>query len=448
MNEEIIIGAGPSGLSYGLFSNNKKIILEKNSAPGGHASSFKLNKFTFDYGPHILFSKDKEILNFIVKTLGKNISLCKRNNKISYKQKLIDFPFENDLGSLDPKDNLECIRDFINNKKKVKNPKNLEEWLLNIFGKSICEKYLFPYNEKVWNIKVKNMSMSWASRIPNPPFIDVLKGSIGIKTPGYLHQLYYHYPKNNGYQSISESWAKRLEVNYNFEVNSIKSKNKRLIVTDKYKKSFSCKRLITTMSIKELIKVLKINIPKKIKKDVSSLIVNPMIIISLGIKGLDKKKYTAIYFPEKSFPVNRISYPCTFSKKNGPKNHYSIQAEITCKKNSKIWKMSKNKIINLVITGLIKKKIIKDKKDIVLTDIKKVKESYVVYDTGFEKKIERIRMWFYTRNIILLGRFSFFEYINVDMAVKRSIEIFKKLNNSNTKKKIILKQVLKKKFHA
>ena len=57
-------------------------------------------------------------------------------------------------------------------------------------------------------------------------------------------------------------------------------------------------------------------------------------------------------------------------------------------------------------------------------------------------------MWFYTRNIILLGRFSFFEYINVDMAVKRSIEIFKKLNNSNTKKKIILKQVLKKKFHA
>ena len=70
---------------------------------------------------------------------------------------MVNFPFENDLSSLDPNDNFECIRDFIFNKKKFKKPKNLEEWLLNLFGKSICEKYLFPYNEKIWNVKVKDL---------------------------------------------------------------------------------------------------------------------------------------------------------------------------------------------------------------------------------------------------------------------------------------------------
>ena len=71
--DEIVIGAGPSGLSYSLFSQKKKLIIEKNSSPGGHAGSFRTNGFTFDYGPHILFSKDKDILDFIIKTLKKNV---------------------------------------------------------------------------------------------------------------------------------------------------------------------------------------------------------------------------------------------------------------------------------------------------------------------------------------------------------------------------------------
>lgn len=446
MHKELIIGAGPSGLSYALISNNKPIILEKNSTPGGHASSFKIKKFTFDYGPHILFSKDQDILNFIVKTLGKNTSICKRNNKISFKNKLVNFPFENDLSSLDSNDNFECIRDFIFNKNKFKKPKNLEEWLLNLFGKSICEKYLFPYNEKIWNIKVKDLSMSWASRIPNPPAIDVLKGSIGIKTEGYLHQLYYHYPKKNGYQSISNVWAKKENVIYNSNVKSISLIHKKWIILDSSGRKFECKKFITTMSIKKLIKILKTKIPSRIKSQIEKLIVNPMYIISLGIRGNDKKKYTAIYFPEKNFPVNRISFPGTFSKFNAPKNHYSIQAEITCKKNSKIWKMKNSEVLKIVVDGLISRNIINNKKDIVVSDVKKVDESYVVYDKNYEKNINAIRNWFYKKNIILLGRFSYFEYINVDMAVNRSIEIFKKLNHIKTKKSVLLKRILEKKF--
>ena len=110
-----IIGAGPSGLATALFLKEKTLVLEKENHPGGHASSFTDQGYTFDYGPHILFSKNKAILNFIVSSLGKNVQKQKRNNKISYKGRLIKYPFENDLHSLPIQDNFECLNSFLFN---------------------------------------------------------------------------------------------------------------------------------------------------------------------------------------------------------------------------------------------------------------------------------------------------------------------------------------------
>ncbi len=114
---------------------------------------------------------------------------------------------------------------FINPyKEKYPSPQNLREWLLARFGAGICERYLFPYNEKVWNIPVEDLSMLWADRIPNPAPEDILKSAMGIPTEGYLHQLYYHYPRTGGYQELSNQWSKGVDVKYNFKVASVVKK--------------------------------------------------------------------------------------------------------------------------------------------------------------------------------------------------------------------------------
>lgn len=425
-----IIGAGPSGLTMAMFLNGSCEVLEKSNKPGGHASSFLHRGYTFDYGPHIMFSRNKEILNFMIATLGENVHQSKRNNKISFKNKFIKYPFENDLKSLPIEDNYDCLYSYLFNpyKKKFKKPRNLEEWLLAHFGRGICDKYLFPYNRKVWNIPVSRLSMVWAERIPNPPPEDIIKSSLGFETEGYVHQLYYHYPLKGGYQAISDKWAKKVDVTYSFPVIKItKTKRNTFQVTDGSRVR-EYDMLVSTMPIHELVKIVSFTVPDDVKEAVEKLIVNPMYVVSLGIKGEDENKYTAVYFPEEDFLVNRISFPKTFSPHNAPKGHYSIQAEITCRANSSVWKEKDEKILDHVKDGLLKRGIITNRQDIVCENVHRSKYAYVVYNVDYEKNAQVVRDWFEKQKIFLVGRFSYFEYVNIDGVVARSMEIAEKIN--------------------
>ncbi|HIQ28498.1 MAG TPA: FAD-dependent oxidoreductase, partial [Sulfurovum sp.] len=150
-----ILGGGLSGLSIGYFLNQKNhnfLILEKESECGGLMRSVNVEGFTFDVGgSHIIFSKDKEILNFMVSLLKDNVVKNRRNTKILYKGRYVKYPFENGLADLPKQDNFECLYYFILNlikkeKGEIKPPTNLKEWFYYTFGKGISEKYLIPYN--------------------------------------------------------------------------------------------------------------------------------------------------------------------------------------------------------------------------------------------------------------------------------------------------------------
>lgn len=425
-----ILGAGPSGLCMARFLKAECAVLERGTEVGGHAGSFSREGYTFDYGPHIMFSKNKAVLDYMVRSLGSNVMRCRRNNKISFKGRLIRYPFENDLGALDPEDNFRCTWDFLNNPhgERFRNPGNLEEWLLASFGKGICEAYLFPYNRKVWNIPVNRLSMSWAERIPRPSRETILRAALGFRTEGYLHQLFYHYPKRGGYQALSQAFAARVKpVRFGYEVKSVRRLEAGRWEVSDGKAPLVFDELVSTIPIHELLRVAKFDVPESVRKAVRGLIVNPMYVVSLGIRGEDREKMTAIYFPEKGFLPNRLSYPATFSAENAPPGHHSIQAEITCRAGSGTWKMSDRDVLEHVIAGLVERRLL-TREAITLTDVRRSQYAYVVYDAAYQKNVEIVRDWFWRQRIRLVGRFSYFEYVNVDGAIERAMEIAGKMN--------------------
>lgn len=433
MREKLILGGGASGISTAILLPNSRIV-EGNSKIGGLANSKSIAGFTFDQGPHIMFSKDKDVLSIMVDSLDGNVHTCKRNNVVMINGVLLRYPIENDLYSLPTGIRLAAIQDFLKTKitPSLEKPKNLEEWFLQSFGETLTYIYFKPYNEKIWNIPFAEISMTWADRIPSPPWEDVLRGAMGIKTEGYVHQLYYEYPKIGGYESLMVAWAKQIasdRIRTNSQVEKIERISEyHFVVTINGKQEEFIGDLISTIPLKTLVRVYA-ETPDWVREIVDTLPVNPLITVNLGFEKKDENQYTAVYIPDSDFLVNRISYPGVFSPNNVPsEDHLLIQAEITVTESGSAWFISDAELIEHVIKGLKERNLLKTSDSPIFQYVERIKDAYVVYPNNFENKRQNVIDYFRTQDIFLNGRFGSHNYLNVDGILMQSIELSKEFD--------------------
>ena len=130
----VILGAGLSGISTAYFMQNFEwvdsiTLLEKEERPGGLCRTIRKDGYLYDIGPHILFSKDKEMLELMLSVLDDKNDL-KRSNKILYKQRQIQYPFENDLSKLPEEELHYCINAFNHMAAEMGDPQYIELGLI------------------------------------------------------------------------------------------------------------------------------------------------------------------------------------------------------------------------------------------------------------------------------------------------------------------------------
>lgn len=419
-----ILGGGITGLALGCFIGKNAEILEKEKETGGLCRSLHEKGFTFDYGgSHIIFSKDKEALGFMLNVLGRNRNSRRRNARILFKGRQVKYPFENGLGELPVQDNFECLYGYIENllkreKGKVPAPRNFKEWVYYTFGKGIAEKYLIPYNEKIWNAKATELGIEWIeNRVPQPPVEDIIKSSLGIATEGYTHQLHFHYPKKGGIEALLSAMEKRVSgrVTKNFCVKSIRKDGNEWVVSNgKEERRFD--GLISTIPLFDLVPALK-GVPKEVTKAVRGLRYTSLITVMIGVRGTKLNDVSWLYLPENSTMANRVSFPSNYSAFVAPKGTSSVLAEITCSEKDNLWKRKDSEIAGEIIGDLHKLGLI-DKRKVCYSRVMRTKYAYVVYDLEYEKKMRVIRRYFSKMGIELCGRFSEFKYMNMDACIR------------------------------
>jgi len=434
-DNRLILGAGLAGLSVAHYLGDKVRLLEAGKRPGGLCQSYTKDNFVYDIGGHILFSKDKDILNEILGWLGSNVHQKRRKNEVWYKDRFVKYPFENDLSSLDKQENFECLMSFLQRKDNVS--KNLYDWCVDRFGTGIAQKYLIPYNEKIWKRDPKNMSLHWVDRIPSPPMEDIIKSAIGIKTEGYTHQLNFSYPKTGGIESLIKSLiTKESNIKTEFRVNKIIKKKDEWHISDGNRTEY-CNTLISTMPIFDLVNSLE-NVPEKVVQALSRLQYNSMILVMVGVNHTGLQKQTAFYIPDPNILPHRVCFLNSFSEFNAPTGCSHLVAEITLPPEHKLLKTSKEDVIQRVINDV--KDICEFKEqDIISTDYKVIKYAYVVYDSDYLKNRKIIFDYLDFLGIFYTGRFGSFKYINMDACVRMSKDlVFNKilLNSKNIKESV------------
>ena len=430
-----IIGAGASGLSLALMLDGDVTIFEQSDRTGGHCHATIRDGWTFDRGPHIMFSRDKDVLDFMIASLGDNIHQSRRNNRVFVDGRMVKYPLENDLASLDIDARARCLLDYLINAQSrlADHPSNLDEWFVGNFGEGMTDLYFRPYNEKIWNVPLRDLSMSWSERIPSPPPEDVVKGALGVSTEGYLHQLHYHYPLVGGYQAITDAWTTLLpqgSLRLDTTVTSVVKRDDGVdIVTNSGTEHFD--RVVSTSPLPSLLTMVT-DVPVPIRDAVASLRVNPIDVITLGYRGTDPNKFTAVYFADENYLPNRVSSPSVFSPRNAPDGCYSLQAEITFPPGDDYLTITDEALIAHVHEGYVSSGLVEANCEPVFHDVQRLKFAYVVYTNGYEDAVALVREWAQSVGVTIHGRFGSFDYLNVDGCVRRSQELASELNGRLT----------------
>lgn len=426
-----ILGGGLTGLTLGNMLKCDFEILEANKECGGLCRSLQQDGYTFDYGgSHVIFSKDKKVLDFMVSVLGNNSVKVKRNTKIFYKGRFVKYPFENGLSDLPKEENYECLLGFVKNLLERKGkPKNFNEWCYYMFGKGIAEKYLIPYNEKIWNWKTEKMGIEWVERVPMPPVEDVIKSSLGIETEGYVHQLYFYYPKLGGIQALVASLESNVanRVTKDFKIKSVKKDGDVWTVSDgRVEKNYD--RIVSTIPLTEFAGMLG-DVPLAVADAAENLRCNSLIIVMIGVDKPELNGISWLYFPEKKDgKFCRVSFPFNYSARVAPLGKSSLLAEITCAYGGDTWNMPDEEISESVINDLHKDGIM-DRKNVCFTAVKRNRYAYIIHDLDYSKNVKTVRDYMHSIGIELCGRFAEFEYLNMDACVRRAMDTAKIIND-------------------
>ena len=411
----VIIGAGLSGLSAAYHLNDEHIILEKEGKVGGLCKSIKVDGYVFDYAPHILYTKNDYVENLYKELLKNNIFKKLRRAYIYINDIYVEYPFEVNLNALPPEVIEECINGLLN--RNENKPKNFEEWIYATFGKGIAKHYMFPYNEKIWKYDLSKMGIDWISgRVVSPSIQEIKQGAAQKIRKQYGQNAEFYYPKYDGIGALANQLASSVgNISLNSEVVEIKFVKNQLkikYIKEGGLKEIFTKYIISSIPLPDLVKIID-DVPDEVRRAVGSLVHNSLVCVNIGIKRPKIIDKHWLYFPEKEFIFNRVSFPMNFSKFTAPKGRSSILVEVTHRENI----VDIDDIKEKTVGGLVDANILKENDIIEVCDITNFKYAYIIYDLEHKQNVNIIHKYLKSKNIIPVGRFGEWEYLNMDKSI-------------------------------
>ena len=432
----VVLGCGWAGIlaSYFILRKNpnlKVVCIEASSTPGGLFKSQYVNGFIFDIGgSHVIFSSDSCVLQEMLMLLEGNVISHNRHAYIYTDGTLVPYPFENGIYVLPPEIRAELATHFILAqielmKKRNWRPRNLRDWIVNVFGKAIAERYLIPYNKKIWKRPLEQISADWVyipGRLPQPDIHNIMRSVAGIPTIGYVENAYFYYPAKGGIQALYDAILqelknrdKSLSIKKGERVKVLKKLNDGYLINNRFKVD----KVISTIPLPELVETM--SAPEDVIKAARRLDYNQVIVVGVALDRPAPKQHW-IYVPQHDIIFHRYAWISNYSEYNAPQGKSAVIAEITVPKNSPInveW--VKNKVLeDLSKIGIIRKEEILFVRAWVHT------YGYPIYTISHKSDREIITNWLSEQDIIMLGRWGSWHYWNMDKVYEN---VLKTINN-------------------
>lgn len=429
----IILGGGLAGISLAYFLQDKLNIeaidlFEKEDRLGGLCRSFTHDHITFDIGPHIFFSKDKEILSFMLDILGDNKCELRRSNRIIHKGRLVQYPFENDLSALPPEDCKKCVDTFIDNPYQQYPAGNMLQFFLKTFGEGITNLYLRPYNEKIWKFDPTFMDTQMVERIPRPPDEDILRSAAGETVDGYTHQLYFSYPKSGGTEVFISAFVRKLNhkvtIHTACEVSAVQKEGNGWRVTAGGE-VFNADTLFSCMPV-NLLTGIYADMDENIALCAKNLHYNHIMIAVVTLAEDRAGDNFAFMVADREVIFHRVSKLDFLGENYRKDGSVTYMMEYTYRDDDPVKDWSPEQLKEAFLGGLQRIGFLQYPEEVLSFTVSRFPYAYVIYDLDHNKNMSLIRKYFSGQGVYLNGRFGTFEYWNMDRVVVESKKMAEK----------------------
>lgn len=431
-----ILGAGPAGLWTALsllekYGDLDITVIEKEDSPGGITGSFKYRDMTFDYGSHRLHpATEPELLKKIDKMLRGDLLRRPRNGRIWLEGRFISFPLKpvdlifNLPFSFSSGVAIDSVKSLF---RKKKEGHSFEDTLLAGLGKTISNRFYFPYAKKLWGLSPAELSPVQARK-------RIASGSIGKMIKKALSSLkgasgdsgIFYYPRH-GFGQIAEFTAAAIEkqgacILFNEKVTEVTppSKVQRGIVTISGGKRIETDFLFSTIPVTEFVNLLKSDVPYSVIKASEELSFRSMVFCILEVKTSQYTPFDAHYFPGSDTCFSRLSEPKNYSLAENPADRTGLCFEIPCTEDDEVWKLDSDSVLDLVLADLGKTDL--PEPEVTGFTVIRKKNVYPVYDHAYAGRINAIDEYLGgTNGMISLGRQGLFVHDNTHHTIEMGI---------------------------
>ena len=499
MKKAVIIGAGPAGLTaawYFLqYTDIKPIVVEKEEFVGGIARTAEFAGNRMDIGGHRFFSKNKEIVelwqHFLAeqgapayddKVLQRETELVSggpdpetedrvllkrcRLSRIRYRHKFFPYPVAlgwQTISNLGFKNMAAIGCSYLYSCLHKRAENNLEDFMINRFGKTLYETFFRDYTHKVWGKSPRDIGADWGrQRIRGVSLFKAVQdfvrhqfGSRQVTETSFIEQfLYPKYGPGQLWEVMRQEIEKAGgEVRFGAEATQLLCDEKQAVRqvkvrTEDGEENISADYILSSMPISELIAALpRKAVPAMVYGAASQLPYRDFMTVGLLVDRMEVHNTSArrtlgnivpdcwIYIQESEVKLGRLQIFNNWSPYlvRDPEHSVWLGLEYFCQQGDEYWQMADADFIDFAADEMEKIGLI-SKAAIIDSTLIRVPKAYPAY-FGSYKDFPAVRAYLDSiTNLYCIGRNGQHRYNNMDHSMLTAIEAVHAIQSENVDK--------------
>ena len=401
----LIIGAGITGLSLASFlETDNYLIVDKDSEVGGYCKTTIRNGFVWDYSGHFFHFNNQEIKDYVLENIECDIKTVRKKSHISYKDRYIDFPFQNNIHQLPTNEFIECLYDLYHRGNEKVN--TFTDYVVNTLGHSICDKFIIPYNQKLYACDLNKLDYDAMGRFfPKPTMFEDLLSELRNNNKTESYNDTFIYPTGGSIEFVKSLYKRVNEKNVllNTNIIGIDLENKIAQTNNGYIKF---NKLVNTMPFDTFMELTG--------KKVDHLSSNKVVVFNLGFDLPTDIESNWVYYPG-----DEIFYRVGFYNNIFNTDRMSLYVEIGMEKTDKVIEedLLKKVLEDLIKVGVINNHNLVDHQMIVMNPayVHITKESKEIYNNWGKKNNPN--------GLFSIGRYGSWTYCSIEDNIIQSKEL-------------------------